>query len=559
MRRLAMLTVLAALVCGVMPARAAFGTASESSRPPATGDPDASRGLVIRGLAAGTGACAGGYQLEAGGRVLCTSGPDASPRGIDVRATRSLAQLQIASAGPAALDTLSASTAESQDVPVIGDGTSGNRVLAVYAVASDRADRYAEVAPLIAGWAAYMDNMVNTSAALTGGERHIRFVTDPTGSLVVAKVILPPGGDDTFGATVDALMAAGYNSRDRVYVIWTDAAVYCGIATVFNDDRPTADNYSNGRAAQYARIDQGCWGSAVSTELHELVHNLGAVQLSAPHATSAFHCTDEYDRMCYADGAGVQLTYDCPLEMEKYLDCGHDDYFNTDPPVGSYLATHWNVANSSFLETGAAASEPVPPPSTTDRAPVVSVSGPAAVTLPSSAVLDGTVSDDGLPGPYTVLWSVDSGPGAVVFAEPGAEDTTAVFSVAGSYVLRLTADDGELTESATLTIAVVDPAPRQTTAVFTGSLSKKWPCRTFQIDATAGPAQAVLTFGNSGSGKRSSGILTLNVYDVGGRLVATALGTSPVRMSVSLAGGSYTLQVSGALVSFSLEITWLML
>ena len=74
-----------------------------------------------------------------------------------------------------------------------------------------------------------------------------------------------------------------------------------------------------------------------------------------------------------------------------------------------------------------------------------------------AADLNGTVTDDGLPvppGALTTLWSVDSGPAAVTFGDTSLVDTTASFTVTGTYVLRLTADDGELTASDTVTITV---------------------------------------------------------------------------------------------------------
>ena len=80
------------------------------------------------------------------------------------------------------------------------------------------------------------------------------------------------------------------------------------------------------------------------------------------------------------------------------------------------------------------------------------------VTLPGVAALDGTVSDDGLPDPPGVVvttWSMTSGPGTVTFADPSAVDTTASFSVDGVYVLRLTADDSELSAFDELTVTVV--------------------------------------------------------------------------------------------------------
>ena len=84
--------------------------------------------------------------------------------------------------------------------------------------------------------------------------------------------------------------------------------------------------------------------------------------------------------------------------------------------------------------------------------PVVNVAasvsaGPdATITLPASAALDGTVTDDGRPTPpalVTTAWSKFSGPGTVTFGNVSAIDTSAAFSTTGSYLLRLTADDGE--------------------------------------------------------------------------------------------------------------------
>ena len=45
----------------------------------------------------------------------------------------------------------------------------------------------------------------------------------------------------------------------------------------------------------------------------------------------------------------------------------------------------------------------------------------------------------------------------MTFAEPAAPATTATFGAAGSYVLRLTASDGDLADSDEVTIDVVQP------------------------------------------------------------------------------------------------------
>jgi hypothetical protein len=92
-------------------------------------------------------------------------------------------------------------------------------------------------------------------------------------------------------------------------------------------------------------------------------------------------------------------------------------------------------------------------------APVVSAGSNQTVTLPSSAALNGTVTDDGLPsGSLSSTWTKQSGPGTVAFGNTHAVDTTAGFSTDGVYVLRLTATDGALSNSDDVKITV-DPLP----------------------------------------------------------------------------------------------------
>ena len=140
----------------------------------------------------------------------------------------------------------------------------------------------------------------------------------------------------------------------------TDATDEWGIAQVQPDDRADAGNISNAGG-----LMASMWTNPGTTPapydwqptvmLHEITHNLGGVQQSAPHHTSGWHCTDGEDVMCYPDGTPEAASYNssvCPLAagaIPQTYDCGHDDYFNPDPAVGSYLDTHWNVYTSAFM------------------------------------------------------------------------------------------------------------------------------------------------------------------------------------------------------------------
>jgi hypothetical protein len=356
---------------------------SESATPT-----ERARGLVFDGLREhDRGRCAGAFKLAIlGVDPMCTHGPDPAPDGIDVTQDRTVWDLT---------NPTSAGSTSSGGVTCIGDGTTGPRVQAVYVVASGSTDRYGSIGPLIQAWAGQMDAAVNQSAAETGGERHIRFVTNPDCSLDVVHVTLSSSGDDNFTNTVSELRAQGFNRTDRKYLLWVDAAVYCGIAQVAGNDVPDPTNAANS-GPTYARVDTGCWGrSDHLSELHELMHTLGAVQRSAPHATSGYHCTDEYDAMCYSDAAGVTMTYVCPSAHEWLLDCNHDDYFNTAPSKNSYLDTHWNVANSVFLTSsaGGTTSSPAPSPSPSPTSsPTPTASPTPATTATTTSTFSGSLS-----------------------------------------------------------------------------------------------------------------------------------------------------------------------
>ncbi|HEX5472840.1 MAG TPA: DNRLRE domain-containing protein [Lacipirellulaceae bacterium] len=97
-----------------------------------------------------------------------------------------------------------------------------------------------------------------------------------------------------------------------------------------------------------------------------------------------------------------------------------------------------------------------PPP--TNHAPVVSAGADQAGVLGTPVALVGSASDDGLPSPpaLTTHWTVVSGPGTVAFDNDQLASTSATFSAAGTYVLRLTADDGQLSAFDDMSIIVSD-------------------------------------------------------------------------------------------------------
>lgn len=330
---------------------------------------DEDRGIVYASLERARDARCEGMFVTLRTR-LCTHGPDPAPASRNVRAD---APIDIAPE-PTRSPEPDAPSPPPPPAPGGSCGTSGSRVQAVYARVQGAQDRFDTYIPSFRRWAAEADQVIHDSARETSGVRHMRFVTDDNCSISVERVVLTEAGASTFDDMIAEMRALGFDRQDRKYLVWTDAEVYCGIGSMWLDDSPGGENLNNW-GPSYSRVDRGCWGYA---DAHEIMHNLGAVQPSAPHATSG-HCTDEYDRMCYADSPGVQMQVICQDRgNEQRFDCGHDDYFHTAPEPGSYLARHWNAAASAFLS-----SDGTPPPAVTpppQNPPVIGSSSQKSTT-----------------------------------------------------------------------------------------------------------------------------------------------------------------------------------
>lgn len=103
-------------------------------------------------------------------------------------------------------------------------------------------------------------------------------------------------------------------------------------------------------------------------------------------------------------------------------------------------------------------------PSMGNNPPVVNAGLDQSVQFPDAASLNGSVTDDGKPTPpnLTSQWTKLSGPGTVAFGDATSPVTTATFSDPGTYVLRLTGNDSQLSTQDDVTV-VSNPSGGGTT------------------------------------------------------------------------------------------------
>lgn len=265
-----------------------------------------------------------------------------------------------------------------------------------YARAFNDLDRYATAKWSIRSRVEAASGIVEESAQLTGGSRRLRVACDSDGLVSVINAVLDtPAASASFSTIVGDLQQLGYsNARVKHWIFYDDpAACSCaGIANVYGDDRPIVGNSNNGNAGPMYAAD---FTLTAHVLLHELGHNLGAVQNSAPHSSLGFHCWDGADVMCYRDSGALGALYTALHCAGDPWDCKNNDYFHASPAAGSYLATHWNIAAPyvRFLQAPAAS---IP------RLDVFDCSARSELGSPATCTLAAT--DDSTGVYYTLDW-----------------------------------------------------------------------------------------------------------------------------------------------------------
>jgi|GEM_PF-3692819 len=223
------------------------------------------------------------------------------------------------------------------------------RIQAIYLIPADAADESSTYLPLIRQSIQQANDKVAAEAAKFGVSMSLKVACDSNGQPNVRVVRSQYRLNDVDIQRVDSEMRSkGFYLAGQDNMIWWGGG-NCGggVAWGNGDARPGPENNVN-EATGIAIT----WGKCpFEVSLHEETHSMGAVLDGAPNSTQNGHCIDDSDIMCYADGgprAGQYRTNVCPSpngSLDYYYDCNNNDYFNPNPPAGSFLANNWNIAS----------------------------------------------------------------------------------------------------------------------------------------------------------------------------------------------------------------------
>jgi hypothetical protein len=206
-----------------------------------------------------------------------------------------------------------------------------------------------------------IDGAIYKSAVESGAANgaDLVFDCDSTGAIQVdVQRLAHTTAASSFATITGDLRNLGYTSTGRNYAVFFTATMSgAGGQGSLNADSSNSAANTNNTGGRFA-IDYGI--NAAETMMHEIGHNLGAVQPGAPYATGSStatsagnwgHCWEGQDVMCYNDGGSSDPGYISWVCSDfDHFDCGHDDYFDAVIGAGQggsstgWLANHFNIA-----------------------------------------------------------------------------------------------------------------------------------------------------------------------------------------------------------------------
>jgi len=181
--------------------------------------------------------------------------------------------------------------------------------------------------------------------------------------------------------------------------------------------------------------------------------------------------TNKIDLYWWADGSGIHLPKACRLlywDGSSFVPVGNPSGLGVEG--NQYNTTTFDEVSTSKLRleidadgtnsTGILEWKVYDSGKSPAFPPTVEAGIDRMVMVGGNTYLNGTVKmlkeQDTSPA---VTWSKASGPGTVTFENANSPETTAKFSAAGDYVLKLTAGEGALSNSSTLNVTVTTPPP----------------------------------------------------------------------------------------------------
>ena len=273
------------------------------------------------------------------------------------------------------------------------------------------------------------------STAVTTADRLVRFGVPASSAVVAATVTGDPGRAAIFAyepgdamVTRDApARRVGFFFGDTTSAVWTsegqalfDAAVSWATGPLTN--QPPVVSAGGGGDA-FVGIESILPGSVTDDNVTGLL-TVQWRQISGP-GTATIRDPGQ---------ASTTVVFDQPGVYELELEADDDEFIVFDTAIYSVTT----------------------PP--TNQPPTVSVNDGSAFTG-TEVPLSGTVLDDDIASPLLIQWTLLSGPGGAVIADPNQASTTVTFDSSGIYSLELSADDGEFVDQAIATFDVSAAAP----------------------------------------------------------------------------------------------------